>query len=59
MCFPVRSCVLPELSKSLDPNGDAMRGDERGVRSYLQLSKHHHGAFLTRIIIKLLLLLRL
>ena len=27
------------------------------VRSYLQLSKHHHGTFLTRIIIKLKLLL--
>ena len=29
------------------------------VRSYLQLSKHHHGTFLTRIIVKLKLLLLL
>lgn len=36
---------------------DARRWEGSG--SYLQLSKHHHGAFLTRIIIKLLLLLRL
>ena len=29
------------------------------VRSYLQLSKHHHGTFLTLIIVKLKLLLLL
>jgi hypothetical protein len=54
------ACVLASAQafQSPDPNGDRCeeRWDERGQGVYLQLSKHHHGTFLTRIIIVKLLM---